>query len=190
MTTTLGLLETENTAAGCLHMLSPPPGGDREGKRKLSLAPRRGERSTVKSKRRRRSSAAPECGDLGVLPVELLEICLSHCGARELGALNCTSRFFSQTNIVERVARRRAEAHPRADGIEPRAREKKETFARLLNFADAADVAMRTSAGLSLGAFHTAVLGVAAARPREDGRGAARTRGTSRAQTRNRRRRG
>ena len=184
MTTTLGLLETENTAAGCLHMLSPPPGGDREGKRKLSFAPRRGERSTVKSKRRRRSSAAPECGDLGVLPVELLEICLSHCGARELGALNCTSRFFSQTNIVERVARRRVEAHPRADGIEPRAREKKETFARLLNFADAADVAMRTSAGLSLGAFHTAVLGVAAAAParrwtrrRTDARDFARRRG-------------
>ena len=150
-------------------MLSPTPGGEREGKRKMSFAAagasRRGERSTVKSKRRRRSSAAPECGDLGYLPVELLEIVLMHCGARELGALNCTSKYFSQTNIVERVARRRVDAHPRADGVEPRARERKETFARLLHFADAADVAMRTSAGLSLGAFHTAVLGVAAAAP-------------------------
>jgi hypothetical protein len=40
-----------------------------------------------------------------------------------------------------------------------------ENFARLLHFADTADVAMRTSAGLSLGAFHTAVLGIAGAVP-------------------------
>ena len=156
-------------------------------------ASRRGERSTVKSKRRRRSSAAPECGDLGYLPVELLEIVLMHCGARELGALNCTSKYFSQTNIVERVARRRVDAHPRADGVEPRARERKETFARLLHFADAADVAMRTSAGLSWGVPHRRVGrrgGGAGNATREQTGASPHGREGLRAPTRHRRRRG
>lgn len=87
---------------------------------------------------------------------------LHECGARELGLLNCASKYFTATGINERVARRRVEDHPRADGVEVRP---KENFARLLHFADAADVATRTAAGLSLGAFHTAVLGIAGALP-------------------------
>lgn len=92
----------------------------------------------------------------------MLELLLNECGARELGALNCASKYFTSTGITERVARKRVEAHPRADGVEIRP---KENFARLLHFADAADVAMRTAAGLSLGSFHTAVLGIARAVP-------------------------
>jgi len=92
----------------------------------------------------------------------MLELVLNECGARELGALNCASKYFTSTGITERIARKRVDDHPRADGVEIRP---KEHFARLLHFADTADLAMRTSAGLSLGAFHTAVLGVAAAVP-------------------------
>ena len=82
------------------------------------------------------------------------------------------------------------QAHPRADGIEPRAREKKETFARLLNFADAADVAMRTSAGLSLGGVPHRRVGRRCGGAREKMDAAPHGREGLRAQTRNRRRRG
>jgi hypothetical protein len=77
-----------------------------------------------------------------------LELVLQECGARELGAMVCASRYFGATGVTERIARKRVEAHPRAEGIAPRP---KENYARLLHFADAADLAMRTSATLALG---------------------------------------
>lgn len=178
--------ETENTAAGCLHVcVSPLP--DAKGKRKISFATvskraggsfrddpsaksgplfdRVGAPETVSSKKhkRRRASAppAPECGSLGVLPVEMLEEVLSLCGARELGVMTCVSKFFKDTGIVERVAKRRVEAHPRADGVlVDKYDGLKNSFAKTLRFAESADVALRTAAGVDLGAFHTAVLGV------------------------------
>ena len=171
--------KTENTAAGCLHVCVSPL--QDKGKRKISFATvskRQGNLehpqhlltephtekdpgATVNSKKakKRRVSAIPECGNLGVLPVEILEVVLEKCDARALGALLCVSKYFKNTQIVERVAKKRVENHPRADGVEPRARETPNA-ARVLHFADAADVALRTAAGLDLGAFHTAVLGV------------------------------
>ena len=176
--------ETENTAAGCLHVcLSPLP--DAKGKRKMSFATvsKRGcgilpndpsaktdaretrdgvGADTVSSKKhKRRRSSAPECGALGVLPVEMLEEVLFRCGARELGVMACVSKFFTQTGIVERVAKKRFDAHPRADGVVERAGVGEKTnSAKTLRFAESADIALRTAAGLDLGAFHTAVLGV------------------------------
>ena len=183
--------ETENTAAGCLHVcVSPLP--DAKGKRKISLATvskraggsfrddpsaksgplfdRVGAPETVSSKKhkRRRASAppAPECGSLGVLPVEMLEEVLSLCGARELGVMTCVSKFFKDTGIVERIAKRRVEAHPRAEGVSlDKYDGVKMSFAKTLRFAESADVALRTAAGVDLGAFHTAVLGVPGTSP-------------------------
>lgn len=92
----------------------------------------------------------------------MLELVLQRCGSRELGALNCAAKYFGATGITQRVARKRVDAHPRTDGVETAANE---NYARLLHFADSADVALRTSACISLGAFHTGVLGVAGAVP-------------------------
>ena len=181
---------SENTAAGCLHVcVSPLP--DAKGKRKISFAtvskragglsqtepsargfdPRKervdGAPETVSSKkhkRRRRDSAssgAPRIGALGVLPPEMLEEVLFRCGARELGVMACVSKLFRESGIVERVAKRRVDAHPRADGVVSRVSlGEKTNSAKILHFATSADVALRTAAGLDLGAFHTAVLGV------------------------------
>ena len=205
--------ETENTAAGCLHVcVSPLP--DAKRKRKISFATvskraggsfrddpsaksgplfdRVGAPETVSSKKhkRRRAEAppAPECGSLGVLPVEMLEEVLFRCGARELGVMTCVSKFFKDTGIVERVAQKRVDAHPRADGaLVDKYDGIKTSFAKTLRFAESADVALRTAAGLDLGAFHTAVLGVPGtfpggpisppARRRTDARDFARRRG-------------
>lgn len=63
-----------DSALGCLQLFSPPPGGNAiENKRKVSFATvtKRAGSSAVKSKRRRRSSMAPHCGDFGFLPVEV-----------------------------------------------------------------------------------------------------------------------
>jgi len=183
--------KTENTAAGCLHAcLSPVV--DQKGKRKISFAtvtkigletdvvdqPERcliglqtdqkdaegSALATVNSKKakKRRRSEVPRCGNLGVLPTEIIEEVLEKCGARELGAMACVAKFFKETGIVERVAKKRVDAHPRADGIAARPRERLNS-ARLLHFAESADIACRTAAGVDLGAFHTAVLGIASA---------------------------
>ena len=181
---------SENTAAGCLHVcVSPLP--DAKGKRKISFAtvskragglsqtepsargfdPRKERKdgapetvSSKKHKRRRRDSAssgAPRIGALGVLPPEMLEEVLFRCGARELGVMACVSKLFRESGIVERVAKRRVDAHPRADGVVSRVSlGEKTNSAKILHFATSADVALRTAAGLDLGAFHTAVLGV------------------------------
>jgi len=122
--------------------------------------------SSKKHKRRRRDSAlpgAPHVGALGVLPPEMLEEVLFRCGTRELGVIQCVSKLFRESGIVERVAKRRVDAHPRADGVVSRASlGEKTNSAKILHFATSADVALRTAAGLDLGAFHTAVLGVSA----------------------------
>jgi len=157
---------------------------DAKGKRKISFAtvskrvfgnnPRKDRKdgkdpetvSSKKHKRRRRDSAlpgAPHVGALGVLPPEMLEEVLFRCGTRELGVIQCVSKLFRESGIVERVAKRRVDAHPRADGVVSRASlGEKTNSAKILHFATSADVALRTAAGLDLGAFHTAVLGVSA----------------------------
>ena len=139
--------------------------------------------STVKSKRRRLTTQAhspdDHLGDLGVLPAELVDVILHKCGSRTLGALNCVSRHFRDSYITERCAKERCEAHPLVDKVvledqyhaniahlgvsDPK--RKAPNYARLLDFVERSDVAARTSACLSLGAFHTAVLGVAEAVP-------------------------
>ena len=91
----------------------------------------------------------------------MLEEVLFRCGARELGVMACVSKLFRESGIVERVAKRRVDAHPRADGVVSRVSlGEKTNSAKILHFATSADVALRTAAGLDLGAFHTAVLGV------------------------------
>ena len=91
----------------------------------------------------------------------MLEEVLFRCGARELGVMSCVSKLFRESGIVERVAKRRVDAHPRADGVVSRVSlGEKTNSAKILHFATSADVALRTAAGLDLGAFHTAVLGV------------------------------
>ncbi|EEH52718.1 uncharacterized protein MICPUCDRAFT_42406 [Micromonas pusilla CCMP1545] len=171
--------EKNDSELGCVQLLSPPRGAANVESRKTthshglppSSSKRHGGCSTVKSKRRRRSLQEAECGDFGILPEEILELVLENCGARELGALACASKYFgasgssSRPTPVERVAKRRVAAHPRADGLEFPRRGEQTNYARILHFADAADVAMRTSVGIALGAFHTAVLGVAGAVP-------------------------
>ena len=177
--------KTENTAAGCLHVcLSPLP--DAKGKRKISFATvskraggflptepsvktngaaaeRVGADTVSSKKHKRRRSSAPECGALGALPLEMLEEVLFRCGPRELGAMACVSKFFTQTRMVERVAKKRLDAHPRADGV---VLGEETNSAKALLFVERADVALRTAAGLDLGAFHTAVLGVPGTFPR------------------------
>ncbi len=163
---------------GCLHVLSSPTREDHArlgSKRKVSFATvtKRDALNTAekaeKRLRRRASSlgagGALGCGDLDALPPELLEMVLYKCGARELGALTCSAKYFKDSGIVERVARTRVDEHPRADGVEPRRFEPKPPSAKILHFATLADVATRTAAGLALGAFHTAVLGIAKAVP-------------------------
>ena len=61
-----------DSAVGCMQLLSPQPGPN-ENKRKVSFATvtKHGGCSTVKSKRRRRSSATLQCGDFACLPVEV-----------------------------------------------------------------------------------------------------------------------
>ena len=163
---------------GCLHVLSSPTREDHArlgSKRKVSFATvtKRDALNTAekaeKRLRRRTSSlgagGALGCGDLDALPPELLEMVLHKCGARELGALTCSAKYFKDSGIVERDARTRVDEHPRADGVEPRRFEPKPPSAKILHFATLADVATRTAAGLALGAFHTAVLGIAKAVP-------------------------
>jgi hypothetical protein len=138
-------------------LLVSPRGGDKTGASKNDDC-----KNTVTSKKtskKRRVSEVPQCGNLGVLPVEILEVVLLKCPPKSLGALTCVSKYFKNTGIVERVAKLRVDKHPRADGVQPRQRETPNA-ARVLHFADAADVALRTAAGLDLGAFHTAVLGI------------------------------
>ena len=139
--------------------------------------------STVKSKRRRvvEECAPPDdhLGDIGALPAELVDVILHKCGSRELGVLNCVSRHFRESYLTERIAKERCNAHPILDKVvledqyhapigklgasDPK--RKAPNYARLLDFIERSDTATRMSACLSLGAFHTAVLGVAEAVP-------------------------
>ena len=139
--------------------------------------------STVKSKRRRvvEECAPPDdhLGDIGALPAELVDVILHKCGSRELGVLNCVSRHFRESYLTERIAKERCNAHPILDKVvledqyhapigklgasDPK--RKAPNYARLLDFIERSDTAARMSACLSLGAFHTAVLGVAEAVP-------------------------
>lgn len=101
------------------------------------------------------------CGSLW----QVLEEVLSYCTAQELGLLNCTSKFFNN-DVTERIASLHLRDNPRFQVIEMGP---KDTYARLMHFIDYSDDAIRHAVNVSLGAYHTSVVGSISALATADG---------------------
>ncbi|KAK3280606.1 hypothetical protein CYMTET_11558 [Cymbomonas tetramitiformis] len=106
-------------------------------------------------RRKRQKSSEPSCGDFARLPHEVIEQILLQCNASSLGALSCTSSYFSASGIIERVALKLLRCTSRGLLIQ---QTPGETAAYLLHFVMQSEQVAVQSKKFALGSFHSAVL--------------------------------
>ena len=143
--------------------LSPPTTEKRE--RALATSTTRfgcGYAATARSAKRARRGSRREharegsdLGQLGALPVEILELVLLQLNAKELGRLATTCRYFNASGIVERVATALLPTAPRADML---CLFPQDSRLKAMHHCEFSERAERAAASLSLGAHHSACL--------------------------------
>lgn len=93
----------------------------------------------------------------GVLPEELIEVILAQCSYIQLGMLQSTCNYFRTSKIIERLAKIKIKAVPRAKGLKTMKREG-ETALALLHFVNSQSAAAAQATAISAGGQHTAAL--------------------------------
>jgi alpha-tubulin suppressor-like RCC1 family protein len=96
-------------------------------------------------------------GSLGILSIGELELVLSFCDARTLANLNCTSKYFTSTQITEEVAKQQVKRGASYQGIQPSKRSK-ESWMALLHYLTASEQARESEKRVGLGSYHTALI--------------------------------
>ncbi|GIL46666.1 hypothetical protein Vafri_3601 [Volvox africanus] len=98
-----------------------------------------------------------QCGLWSLLPDELVENILNLCTTHQLGMLETTCTYFRRTSFIDRIAKQRLKAVPRARGLKPNRKEGEHTLS-LLHFVNSQSVAAAQATAVSCGAYHTAAL--------------------------------
>ncbi|KAG1660841.1 hypothetical protein FOA52_008952 [Chlamydomonas sp. UWO 241] len=103
----------------------------------------------------------PDAGGLsglwGVLPEELVDGILKSCSPAQLGMLQSTCTYFRHSKLIEKIAKHKLKAVPRARGLKPRKREN-ETSLALLNFVNCQSAAAAQATAVACGGYHTSAL--------------------------------
>ena len=140
-----------------LHRTRGPVSPPTTEKRKFSLGAGSAARpATARSAKRRRGSArerASDLGQLGVLPVEILELVLLNLSVRDLGCVASTCSYFMQSGVVERVATALLPTAPRSWALTLAPRDSRLKAMHHCTFSERAE---RCAATVSLGAYHSA----------------------------------
>uniref|UniRef100_A0A7S3R4J6 RCC1-like domain-containing protein n=1 Tax=Dunaliella tertiolecta TaxID=3047 RepID=A0A7S3R4J6_DUNTE len=98
-----------------------------------------------------------QCGLWSLLPEELVEIILKQCTLHQLGQLESTCSFFRGNKTIERIAKQRLKAVPRAKGLKP-SKKDGETHTMLLHYVQCQSAAAAQATSIACGAYHSAVL--------------------------------
>ncbi|EFJ45476.1 hypothetical protein VOLCADRAFT_82232 [Volvox carteri f. nagariensis] len=98
-----------------------------------------------------------QCGLWSLLPDELVENILNLCTTHQLGMLETTCTYFRRSSFIDRIAKQRLKAVPRARGLKPNRKEGEHTLS-LLHFVNSQSVAAAQATAVSCGAYHTAAL--------------------------------
>ena len=93
----------------------------------------------------------------GLLPEELIEVILMQCNYIQLGMLQSTCNYFRTSKLIERLAKNKIKAVPRAKGLKPMKREGETTLA-LLHFVNSQSAAAAQATAVSAGGQHTTAL--------------------------------
>mmetsp|Transcript_26924 Transcript_26924/g.58797 ORF Transcript_26924/g.58797 Transcript_26924/m.58797 type:complete len:634 (+) Transcript_26924:184-2085(+) len=93
----------------------------------------------------------------GLLPEELIETVLKLCTTQQLGMLQSTCTYFHSSRLIERIAKQRLKAVPRARGLKPYKKEH-ESHLALLHFVNCQSAAAAQATAVACGAHHTAAL--------------------------------
>ncbi|PNH12742.1 putative E3 ubiquitin-protein ligase [Tetrabaena socialis] len=92
-----------------------------------------------------------------LLPDELVDNILNLCNTHQLGMLETTCAYFRRSTFIDRIAKQRLKAVPRARGLKPNRKEGEHTLS-LLHFVNSQSVAAAQATAVSCGAYHTAAL--------------------------------
>ncbi|PNW75480.1 hypothetical protein CHLRE_12g528350v5 [Chlamydomonas reinhardtii] len=91
------------------------------------------------------------------LPDELVDNILNLCTTHQLGMLETSCTYFRRSSFIERIAKQRLKAVPRARGLKPNRKEGEHTLS-LLHYVNSQSVAAAQATAVSCGAYHTAAL--------------------------------
>ncbi|KXZ52811.1 hypothetical protein GPECTOR_8g197 [Gonium pectorale] len=86
------------------------------------------------------STANLQCGLWSLLPDELMENILNMCTTQQLGMLETTCSYFRRSSLIDRIAKLRLKAVPRARGLKPNRRDGENTLS-LLHFVNSQSTA-------------------------------------------------